>query len=306
MWCKIDGAINHHPKLTAAGPIASWLYICGLAFATTYSTDGLIPEAEASHLTPLDDPAAAITRLVAAGLWHRCRGGYQIHDFLDYQQPAAKMKAGRERHRRNQAAYRTRQRDDVRDRSRDHNGDAAVISPKEEESDSDLIGSAPLPPTPPPPDPEARENTPRALRAIPKPHEVERAELEGHPLFGPLVDLFQRPPTRELDAWRDDITALEEMGARPEQVPIAAEAYAAIMGDDDGRPILLTRAALIRHWHRCIQAASYPPARITVDGRMPIHGELDDGKYTGGGKYARFFNRPYEDEPFDDVGEASP
>jgi hypothetical protein len=102
------------------------------------------------------------------------------------------------------------------------------------------------------------------MLAFPKPKDVERAELEGHPLFGPLVELFQRPPTRDLPEWRDDITALEEMGARPEQVPIAAEAYAAIMGDDDGRPILLTRAALIRHWHRCIQAASYPPSRVTV------------------------------------------
>jgi hypothetical protein len=91
------------------------------------------------------------------------------------------------------------------------------------------------------------------LRAIPKPHEVERAELEAHPLYDPLVTLFGKPLARELDAWREDIADLDDMQALPEDVPRAAAAYASVMGHDTtGRPILLTRPALVRHWFRCM------------------------------------------------------
>jgi hypothetical protein len=147
------------------------------------------------------------------------------------------------------------------------------------------------------------------MLAFPKPKDVERAAIEAHPLTAPLVERFGPVTSRDLDAWRDDLATLDELGATPEQVPRAAEAYVAIMGHDNGRPIPLTRPALIRHWHRCIQAASYPEdvSRVTVGGRMPIHGELDAAKYTGpNSKYGYIFNRPYDDEVLDDVGTASP
>ena len=303
MWSKIDGTIAHHPKLTAAGPVAAWYYVCGLTFASTYGTDGLIPEADAPHLTPLDDPQAAIKRLVAVGLWHRCKGGYQIHDFLDYQPSAARMKAGRAAGRRRQAEYRRRHA------SRDGNSNGVTngaVTRTEEEVEVELrVNPAPLPPAPPPPDPEARENTPRALRAIPKPHEVERAELEAHPLYPPLSSLFGPVTARDQDDWRDDLAALDEHGARPEDVPRAAAGYAASFGHDNGRPIAMTRKALITHWYRSLHAP-VTPSRTPVDGRMPVHGQLDPDKYLTG-QYARFFNRPYEDDTaFDDVDEASP
>lgn len=308
MWFKTDGAINHHPKLTAAGPVASWLYICGLAYATTYSTDGMIPDAEASHLTPLDDATGAIRRLVDTGLWHRCKGGYQIHDFLHYQQPAAKMKAGREAHRRHQAAYRARkngasngQRDAIGDASRE----VRVIGPKEEESDSELrVNPAPIVPTPPAPETRAPEPIP--LRAIPKPRELERAAIEAHPLTAPLSQVFGPPVTRDLDGWRDDLAALDELGARPEDIPRAAIGYAATMGvDGTGRPIAMTRKALIAHWFRSLHAP-LTAARAPTDGRMPVHGQLDPAKYLTG-QYAQYFNRKHEDDDaYDSIGEASP
>lgn len=99
------------------------------------------------------------------------------------------------------------------------------------------------------------------LRAVPKPHELERAQTEAHPLYEPLVALLGRPPTRDLPEWRDDLAALDEMGATPEDIPRAVAGYAQTMGcDATGRPILLTRAALVRHWYRCLDAPEDSPS----------------------------------------------
>jgi hypothetical protein len=129
------------------------------------------------------------------------------------------------------------------------------------------------------------------LRAVPKPREVERAATESHPLFAPLVAVFGRPPASELRDWHTTLAALDELGALPDDIPRAAAGYSVVMGTDaTGRPILLTRPALVRHWHRCLQvrapAPGNPPARAPGDTRMPIHGDLDPAKYTGDGVYS--------------------
>lgn len=96
------------------------------------------------------------------------------------------------------------------------------------------------------------------LRAVPKPHELERAATEAHPLYEPLVAALGRPPARDLPTWHDDLAALDEMGATPEDIPRAVAGYAHTMGcDATGRPILLTRAALVRHWYRCLEAPPF-------------------------------------------------
>lgn len=88
MWVKIDDQFYAHPKLIAAGPLAKCLFVDALCYANQYLTDGFIPATVALQISmPLaqyTDAAAVITRLVDAGLWHKIDGGYQIHDYLDY------------------------------------------------------------------------------------------------------------------------------------------------------------------------------------------------------------------------------
>jgi hypothetical protein len=162
----------------------------------------------------------------------------------------------------------------------------------------------PLPPTPAPVKTDARAPEEKApLRRFPKPAEIERDQVESHPLFEPLVALFGRPPTIKLPEWQPYIAALDEMGARPEDIPRAGAQYIRIMGTDGtGRPIRRTLKALVEHWYDClapVELAAMP--RAPGDHRAPINGQLDEAKYTGDGPYARFFNRPYED---DEVTEA--
>jgi hypothetical protein len=164
----------------------------------------------------------------------------------------------------------------------------------------------PAPPTPAPVETDARAPDPEPLPAFPKPRQIERATIEAHPLYEPLVALFGRPPAITLPKWQPHIAALDEMCARPEDVPRAAVQYARIMGlDDTGRPIRLSLKALVEHWHACIQPVELAPARRSPsDHRMPTHGELNGADFGPGGKYGHIFSRPYDDdEVIDDMTE---
>lgn len=84
-WIKLDDKFPDHPKVAAAGPMASWLYICGLAYANRLLTDGFLPCAVIRRLADIDDADALAERLVSAALWERVEGGFRIHDYHDYQ-----------------------------------------------------------------------------------------------------------------------------------------------------------------------------------------------------------------------------
>ena len=83
-WIKLDDQFRNHPKILAAGPLASWLYVCGLTFAGQYLTDGHIPSTMLGMLAAVDNAQELADRLVDVGLWEEVDGGYQIHDFTEY------------------------------------------------------------------------------------------------------------------------------------------------------------------------------------------------------------------------------
>lgn len=84
-WVKLDDQFADHPKVTEAGPLAAWLYICGLTYCSRLLTDGFIPAAQVRRLADVKSPDALAHRLVTVGLWEACEGGYRIHDYFDYQ-----------------------------------------------------------------------------------------------------------------------------------------------------------------------------------------------------------------------------
>lgn len=94
MWVKIDSAAPHHHKLLSAGAEAAWLWLAGLCYANAHATDGVIPSSALSALYPttkwtLRRVLKLADRLVEVGLWHpRDDGGWTIHDYGEYQQPA--------------------------------------------------------------------------------------------------------------------------------------------------------------------------------------------------------------------------
>lgn len=84
-WVKLDEKFPDHPKVSAAGPLASWLYVCGVAYCNRMLTDGFIPATQVRRLADVDNSDELAARLVATGLWEEANGGFLIHDYLDYQ-----------------------------------------------------------------------------------------------------------------------------------------------------------------------------------------------------------------------------
>ena len=96
-WAKIDDQFSEHPKVIEAGPLAGWLYVRGLCYAAKYLTDGFISDAQAQQLSLFAGSSPELLqKLVDCSLWERVNGGYQIHDYLDYNPTAESVKAERE------------------------------------------------------------------------------------------------------------------------------------------------------------------------------------------------------------------
>lgn len=87
-YLRVDDNISHHGKLLRAGDVASWLYICGLAYCQRHATDGFIPEAAVPFLG-CAGWRPSVRKLLEVGLWEPAPGGYQVHDFLDWNDSAA-------------------------------------------------------------------------------------------------------------------------------------------------------------------------------------------------------------------------
>jgi hypothetical protein len=95
VWVKLDDGFPDHPKVLAAGPLAAWLYVCGLAYAARLLTDGFIPTVQVGRLAALQGAEDLAGRLVSVGLWERVDGGYRVHDYLDWNTPASHIKRDR-------------------------------------------------------------------------------------------------------------------------------------------------------------------------------------------------------------------
>lgn len=83
-WLRLDDAFADHPKIVAAGPLAGWLHVCGLLYSARLLTDGFIPAGQVRKLADVDAPLDLAEQLCRVGLWEACEGGYQIHDYLEY------------------------------------------------------------------------------------------------------------------------------------------------------------------------------------------------------------------------------
>lgn len=128
VWAKIDDEILDNPKIARAGVLGFALHVAAITWCCRTLSDGFIPYARVRLLLDLSDlgieyidaadcprgahdrffdvlfdvgqaKADAIAlRLVNAGLWleDKERGGYWIHDFLEYNPSREEAEANRE------------------------------------------------------------------------------------------------------------------------------------------------------------------------------------------------------------------
>lgn len=92
-WGKIDDKLHSHPKAEDAGLEAMGLWVMALSYCVAYLTDGRITTARVSRLAGERGEYLA-GLLVDAGLWEtRQGGGWQFHDWADYQPTRAAVEA---------------------------------------------------------------------------------------------------------------------------------------------------------------------------------------------------------------------
>ena len=127
-WIKLDDQFTDHPKVIAAGPLASWMYVCGLTYAGRYLTDGFIPAGQVRKLADVDNASELAARLVEVGLWEPAEDGYIIHDYHDYNPRADKVRAERAANAKRQAEWRDRNRQPDGSFSSDETASNAVTS----------------------------------------------------------------------------------------------------------------------------------------------------------------------------------
>ena len=90
-WCRIDDAAMSHPKIVGLSDKAFRLWVWGLAYAQLHLTDGrIIAEAIPARLK------RASADLLGARLWETEHSGFQIHDYLDWNESREAVLAKRD------------------------------------------------------------------------------------------------------------------------------------------------------------------------------------------------------------------
>lgn len=116
-WIRVDDHFDEHPKLAKIGPLGWGMWLAGLAYCNRNLTDGFIPWTKARTLASFEtldgedriwtlsrtcgmtgddiDANWVINLLVDAELWEVVDGGFQIHDYNDYQPTKAEIEEQR-------------------------------------------------------------------------------------------------------------------------------------------------------------------------------------------------------------------
>lgn len=77
------------------GGDAAWLHVCALCYCNRLETDGVIVAAILGRLSDRKHPSRLAAKLVEAGIWDLHPAGWQIHDYLHFQQSREDMERKR-------------------------------------------------------------------------------------------------------------------------------------------------------------------------------------------------------------------
>ena len=114
----LDDRLPTHPKILKAGALlgnggasrALHLYVLGLTYARAHLTDGFIPFEFILSCGVVSKSSLCAQALASrhVGLWRKVYGGYQIHDYHDWNPKASTVKEKREADRARKAKARGR------------------------------------------------------------------------------------------------------------------------------------------------------------------------------------------------------
>lgn len=204
-WFKVDDSFYDHPKSVRAGDaIALWLRAG--CWSAKQLTNGFVPR---EILPSLMGSAAKAARLVDAGLWVVVEGGWQFHDWSEYQPSRTDVEMKREGARERMRRVREQRG------SREQDANVRANTPRT------FARSSPNP-DPTRPEPEHPDGCSTALARL---DAAARPDVEA--LCQRLADRIEangsrRPPITK--AWRDACRLMLDRDHRsPEQVAAAID-----------------------------------------------------------------------------------
>lgn len=109
-WVRLDDRFPSHRKVALLSDRAFRLHVSALCWSSENLTEGKILDRELSVIARVRGLKAAAGELQSAGLWDRCDGGWEIHDYLEYNPDRAKVQAERAANAARQQAFRDRKK----------------------------------------------------------------------------------------------------------------------------------------------------------------------------------------------------
>lgn len=125
-WGRLDDQANGNAKLLALSDAAWRMWGCGLIYCQANLTDGFIPEhaihtfgVRAKNKALVVDELCSVLVYCKGPLWERVQGGYQVHDYFDWNDSREDIIAGRQKTKQRLERWRERRRNGVGNALRD-------------------------------------------------------------------------------------------------------------------------------------------------------------------------------------------
>lgn len=108
-WAKLDDLYPWHRKVRRLTDAAFRLHTTAIAMCARDETDGLVTLEDIGEMPSIKRPERSIEQLLAHGLWEVVDGGWEVHDFLEYNPSHEQKVRDRARAAERQRARRERQ-----------------------------------------------------------------------------------------------------------------------------------------------------------------------------------------------------
>lgn len=106
-YLNLDDNYAQHTKVDALSDAAFRLHTAALCHCAQQLTDGFVDDARVPRLVPRFRKTA-LDELVRSRMWLPVDGGYQIHDYLEWNKPRSWWIAKRERDAKRKADWRSK------------------------------------------------------------------------------------------------------------------------------------------------------------------------------------------------------
>lgn len=104
-YLNLDDHFAEHPKVDALSNGAFRLHVSGLCYCAMNLTNGHVEKRRITRLMPEYKPSY-LCELIEASMWIERPGGYEIHDYLDWNKSRDWWEAKREADTKRKAAWR--------------------------------------------------------------------------------------------------------------------------------------------------------------------------------------------------------